>query len=94
MNEKNVAYRNKLILFWLQICIGISYSAAKHFTFKPVRPLSKTGAHFIACAPGRREPQLCHYMCQSVMSLVMSQVNISVRQAAIPRIAMNWSRES
>jgi len=65
MNEKKVAYRNKLILFWLQICIGISYSAAKHFTFRPVRPVSKTGAHFIACAPGVENPS-CVTTCASL----------------------------
>ena len=46
------------MLFWSPNCLGISYSAANYFTFKPFVPPQKKfkktnrgGAHFIAFAP-------------------------------------------
>ena len=41
MNEPKVVYRNKLLLFWLPTCLRVSYSTARHFTFKPCAPPPK-----------------------------------------------------
>jgi len=61
MNEPKVAYRNKLLLFWLLTSLGISYSTAYRFTFKPGAPPKKIGGpRFAVSIPGRRKPQLRH----------------------------------
>jgi len=48
MNVPKVAYRKKLLLFWLLTCLGISYSTA--FLSSPIPPLAR--AHFTASAAG------------------------------------------
>ena len=63
VNDRKVAYCNKLLLFWLPTCLGISYSTAWRFTFKPgarVRPPPEKieeGTLRRFCQ-GRRERQL------------------------------------
>jgi len=58
MNKPTVAYCNKLLLFLLPTCLGISYSTAWRFTFKPGArapppPRKKSRrAHFAASANG------------------------------------------
>ena len=53
ISEPKVAYRNKLLLFWLSACLGIIYSTPYHYTFKLCAP-QKWGAHFISSAPALR----------------------------------------
>jgi len=51
MSEPKVACRNKLLIFWVPACLGITYSIAEHFTFGPSAPRKKNrGAHFIVFA--------------------------------------------
>jgi len=59
MYEPEIAIRNKLVPFWLPTSLGITFSAVKHFTFKPrASPayIKKWGAHFVASAPGAENP--------------------------------------
>jgi len=52
LNEPKVTNHNKLLLLWLPICAGNSYSTAQHFNFGPCDPSQKIQAeHFIASAP-------------------------------------------
>jgi len=55
-------YRNKLLLFWLLACLEISFPRPHCIViFKlRARSLKIEGAHFIASASGRREPQPRH----------------------------------
>jgi len=73
MNEPKVAHRNKILLFRLPTCLGISYRTA-FYTFQPPVPLQKSeamrpsseflryflGVHFIASLRERQEPWLRH----------------------------------
>jgi len=59
MNEPKLAYRYKFLLFWLQTCLGISYSSAQHFTFKPGALAKVVGTLRCFCRR-RRELELRH----------------------------------
>jgi len=62
LNSSHSQY--KLLLFWLPVCLGISYSIAQHY-FRHVTPKNIWGlVHFTASAPGCQELQLCHCINQ------------------------------
>jgi len=56
MNEKNVAYRNKLILFWLQICIALVIPLQSILLSNPCAPCQKLGHTLLLVPRASRTP--------------------------------------